>query len=58
MVLNEGITSLYRGVLSPMVGYGLINGSVFLSRGVTRDALKKGDQYRQLTFKEECIVGE
>lgn len=56
MVRREGLTSLYRGVASPMFGYGLINGSVFLSRGVTRDVILAGDA-RPLTLAEEAAVG-
>ncbi len=55
MVRNEGLLSLYRGAASPMAGYGLINGSVFYSRAVTRKAL--GGDYRPLTVLDEIIVG-
>ena len=56
MVRREGLTSLYRGVASPMFGYGIINGSVFLSRGMTRDAILMGEE-RKLTLMEEAAVG-
>ncbi|GMI03448.1 hypothetical protein TrLO_g6332 [Triparma laevis f. longispina] len=55
MIQQEGLTSLYRGCLSPMLGYGLINGSVFLSRSFTRNLIAPSN--RPLTFPEEIIVG-
>ncbi len=31
MARNEGVMSLYRGLLSPVMGYGLIKGTAFWS---------------------------
>ncbi|GMH90242.1 hypothetical protein TrVE_jg4778 [Triparma verrucosa] len=56
MLQTEGPTSLYRGCLSPMLGYGLINGSVFLSRSSTRSLLLNGSP-RPLKMSEEILVG-
>jgi hypothetical protein len=57
MIQREGLCSLYRGVMSPMLGYGLINGSVFFSRSLTKNALLKRNQGGALSFAQECLVG-
>ena len=38
MSLYRGVAGV-AGVASPMIGYGLINGTVFFSRSITRDFL-------------------
>ena len=56
MIKQEGFFSLYRGLLSPTLGYGLINGSVFGAREMTAKFLLDGSS-RKLHFWEECVVG-
>jgi len=60
MIAKEGALSLYRGVASPMIGYGAINGSVFYARSLTRDSLLDYNarvNRGPLTFAQECLVG-
>ena len=56
MVRNEGVLALFRGLLSPIVGFGLINIAVFTAYGQTKNAITGGVD-RDLTLGESLAAG-
>ena len=57
MVQKEGLLSLYRGLLSPALGYGAINSTVFGVQSAGSKALKGNNPGRKLALWEELAVG-
>ena len=57
MVQKEGPQSLYRGLLSPALGYGAINSTVFGVQSAGAKLLKGEDRDRKLALWEELAVG-
>ncbi len=57
MVQKEGLLSLYRGLLSPALGYGAINSTVFGVQSAGSKMLKGNNSDRKLALWEELAVG-
>jgi len=68
MVKEEGVLSLYRGLLAPVVGYGMINAAAFGSYNFCKGLVRtngwwngtvgpKEDDDRTLTLLELCLCG-
>ena len=57
MTRKEGFLSLYRGLLSPALGFGAINSTVFGARSVITKFFQGNDINRALNFRENLCVG-
>jgi hypothetical protein len=57
MVHTEGFFSLYRGLLSPALGFGAINSTVFGVNKFGTNFIKGGDKDYELTKTEQVGVG-
>lgn len=57
MVKTEGFLSLYRGLLSPALGYGAINSTVFGVQSAGAKLLKGENRHRKLAVWEELAIG-
>jgi solute carrier family 25 (mitochondrial carnitine/acylcarnitine transporter), member 20/29 len=57
MIQNEGYLSLYRGLLSPSLGFGAVNSTVFSARNACTEFFQGNDKQKELKFSEKLYVG-
>jgi hypothetical protein len=57
MIQTEGYLSLYRGLLSPVLGFGAINATVFGARNTATKYFQDNDKKKELKFREQLYVG-
>ena len=57
MVQQEGFLSLYRGLLSPALGYGAINSTVFTMQNVGTKLMQGENPEKELDVNEKMLVG-
>lgn len=57
MIKHEGFMSLYRGLLSPSLGFGAVNSTVFSARNAGTKFFQGGDKQKELNISEKLMVG-
>lgn len=57
MIRKEGFLSLYRGLLSPSLGFGAINSTVFSARNAGTSFFQGNDKQKELKLGEKLLIG-